>query len=314
MERGNADIRITWIGLVLNLFLGAAKTVGGWALGSTALIADGMHSFLDLLSDIVVLLGLGMARRPEDANHHYGHHKYISLAKLFIGGSVVFFSGILVFSAVMEMREPSPLELNAGLAMILAIISIVVKEILFWWTRAIGRRMRSDLILANAWHHRVDSVSSVGVAVALGAVFLGGASWEFLDVAVTMVLGCYLIYEGARITLRACADLLDAAPEREIIEDLREHILPTPGAVAYHDFRVRRVGDFYELDLHLQVDPEISVDAGHAIARDVKRRMLEQHPEVTKVLIHVEPAYAEHVKESGIHDMESSPSIGSPEK
>jgi cation diffusion facilitator family transporter len=150
----------------------------------------------------------------------------------------------------------------------------------------------------------MDSLSSVGVAVALLAVWIGGPNWAFLDNAVTLVLGCYLTFESVKIFWRACSDLLDTAPEREVIEDLREHVLPTPGALAYHDFRVRRVGDVYEIDLHLQVDPQISVEEGHQIARNVKRRLLEKHTEVSKVLVHLEPANEEHIMERGISDVE----------
>ena len=293
-------MRITWIGLWVNLLLGLIKTLAGWSLGSKALIADGMHSLLDLLSDIAVLLGLSMARRPEDENHHFGHHKFVSFAKFFIGGILIVFSISLVLSSLLDFRSGVGVAPVAGSAACVAIVSILVKEALFWWTRGVAKRLHSDLLMANAWHHRMDSISSVGVAVALLGVWLGGADWAFLDGAVTLVLGCYLVFEAAKIFLRACSDLLDAAPEREVIEDLREHILPTPGALAYHDFRVRRVGDVYEIDLHLQVDPRITVEKGHRIAREVKLRLREQHPEVSKVLVHVEPANAEHLLKRGI--------------
>jgi cation diffusion facilitator family transporter len=302
MQNSVDGLRITWIGLWVNLLLGTVKTAAGWLFGSMALIADGMHSLLDLLSDIAVLLGLSMAQRPEDESHHYGHHKFASLAKFFIGGMLIVFSITLVMSAVLEFHSGGLIAPSAGGAALVALVSIVVKEVLFWWTRGTAKRLRSDLLLANAWHHRMDSISSVGVAVALLGVWFGGADWAFLDGAVTLVLGCYLVFEAARIFLRACADLLDAAPGRAVIEDLREHILPTPGARAYHDFRVRRVGDFYEIDLHLQVDPQITVEQGHLIAKDVKVRLLEMHPEVSKVLVHIEPANEEHIMERGIYD------------
>jgi cation diffusion facilitator family transporter len=300
MRKSEDDMRITWIGLWVNLLLGLIKTLAGWSLGSKALIADGMHSLLDLLSDIAVLLGLSMARRPEDENHHFGHHKFVSFAKFFIGGILIVFSISLVVSSLLDFRSGVGVAPVAGSAACVAIVSILVKEALFWWTRGVAKRLHSDLLMANAWHHRMDSISSVGVAVALLGVWLGGADWAFLDGAVTLVLGCYLVFEAAKIFLRACSDLLDAAPEREVIEDLREHILPTPGALAYHDFRVRRVGDVYEIDLHLQVDPRITVEKGHRIAREVKLRLREQHPEVSKVLVHVEPANAEHLLKRGI--------------
>ena len=300
MRKPEDGMRITWIGLWVNLLLGLIKTLAGWSLGSKALIADGMHSLLDLLSDIAVLLGLSMARRPEDENHHFGHHKFVSFAKFFIGGILIVFSISLVVSSLLDFRSGVGVAPVAGSAACVAIVSILVKEALFWWTRGVAKRLHSDLLMANAWHHRMDSISSVGVAVALLGVWLGGADWAFLDGVVTLVLGCYLVFEAAKIFLRACSDLLDAAPEREVIEDLREHILPTPGALAYHDFRVRRVGDVYEIDLHLQVDPRITVEKGHRIAREVKLRLREQHPEVSKVLVHVEPANAEHLLKRGI--------------
>ncbi len=302
MRHSGDGFRISWIGFWVNLLLGTLKTLAGWLLGSKALIADGMHSLLDLLSDIAVLLGLSIAQRPEDENHHFGHHKFASLAKFFIGGMLVVFSLTLVVSSVLDFRAGGRVAPSAGSAALVAILSIIVKEAMFWWTRGVAKRLRSDLLLANAWHHRTDSISSVGVAVALVGVWVGGEDWAFLDGAVTLVLGCYLIVEALRIFLRACSDLLDTAPGREVIEDLREHILPTPGARAYHDFRVRRVGDVYEIDLHLQVDPGITVEQGHQIAREVKARLREQHPEVSKVLVHVEPANGEHIMMRGISD------------
>ncbi|MFT4901334.1 MAG: cation diffusion facilitator family transporter [Lentimonas sp.] len=304
MTNTKTGIQVTWIGLLLNLLLGAVKMTAGWVLSSKALIADGMHSLLDLLTDIAVLIGFSMAGRPEDENHHFGHHKFASLAKFFVGGVLLVFSLTLVVAALLglrvEVQIPYP-----GIAACIALLSLVVKELLFRWTRRVAKRLKSDLLLANAWHHRTDSISSLGVSVALAGIWLGGPQWAFLDGAVTLVFGCYLVYESSRIFLRACADLLDAAPEREIIEDLREHILPTPGALAYHDFRVRRVGDVFEIDLHLQVDPNLTVERGHEIAREVKRRLLVKHPEVTKALIHVEPANGQHLKQRGISDIDT---------
>lgn len=299
MMKATTAAQITWIGLFLNLLIGSLKVGGGWALQSKALLADGAHSLLDLLTDIAVLIGLSLASKPEDANHLYGHYKFASFAKFFVGGMLLLFSFGLVVAALWDFRAGTSAP-KAGAAVVLALISLVLKEALFWWTRGVARRLKSDLLMANAWHHRMDSLSSLGVAIALIGVWLGGESWAFLDDAVTVVLGGYLIFESSKIFLRACADLLDAAPERAIVEDLREHILPTPGAVAYHDFRVRPVGDLYEVDLHLQVDPEITVEAGHAIARAVKQQICEKHPEVIKVLVHVEPANREHIMNRGL--------------
>lgn len=304
MATGSDGFRITWLGFSINLALGILKTVAGFGLNSRALIADGMHSLLDMLSDVAVLFGLFMAARPEDATHLYGHHKFASLSKFCIGGALVVFSILLVVSAVVGFREGSTVPV-AGWAAIVAIVSLVVKEVLFWATRRVAKRLRSDLLLANAWHHRTDSFSSLGVAGALIGMAVGGPAWAFLDDVITLLLGGYLVFEALKIFYSACSELLDAAPSREIIEDLREHILPTPGVVAYHDFRVRKVGDVYEVDLHLQVLASLSVEQGHAVAEAVKERMQSKHPEIWNILVHVEPAIGPHLQARGISDSNS---------
>ncbi len=310
MGERDQGIHITRVGLVLNCFLGLGKCLAGWSLGSKALLADGAHSLLDLLTDMAVLFGLSIANKPEDANHLYGHHKFASLAKFFVGAVLLLFSLGLVVTAVMDFKLGATAP-KAGGAALIALAGLAIKEVLFWWTRAVAKRIRSDLLMANALHHRMDSLSSIGVAAALAGVWLGGAEWAFLDDAVTMVLGTYLVFESGKVLKRSVNELLDAAPEREIIEDFREHILPTPGVVAYHDFRVRRVGDVFEVDLHLQVPPDLTVERGHDIAREVKGRLLKKHPEISKVLVHVEPAVKAHLLERGLHgtddDEDNSP-------
>lgn len=306
MFNSRDGIRITWIGLVTNLLLGLVKCVAGWSLNSKALIADGAHSMLDLLTDIAVLVGLSLAQKPEDDNHHYGHHKFASFAKFGVGAALMVFSIMLVVGALLDFRSGgSPPQ--AGLAAIIAVVGLVLKEILFWWTRGVAKRLKSDLLLANALHHRMDSLSSLAVTLALAGIWLGGPEWAFLDDAATLVLGSYLTFESYKVLRRGVDDLLDAAPEREIIEDFREHILPTEGVAAYHDFRVRRIGDVFEVDVHLQVDPQLTVEQSHAIAGEVKHALRKKHPEVVKMLVHIEPANEEHIFERGISGAEELP-------
>ncbi len=299
MGRVADDLRITWIGFGVNLALSLVKTLAGWSLNSRALIADGMHSLLDLLSDVAVLFGLFMARRPEDASHPYGHHRFATISRLFLGGGLILLSIGLVSGAALGLGKGPDMP-EAGAAALVALLSLPLKEWLFWRSRKVARELKSDLVLANAWHHRFDSLSTLGVGLALIGVWLGGEAWAFLDDGVTLFLGGYLVFEASKIFYRALVELLDTAPRREIIEDFREHILATSGAVAYHDFRVRKSGDVYEVDFHLQVSPELTVEAGHAIAAKVKQRLLEAHPEVWRVLIHIEPANPAHLMERGV--------------
>jgi cation diffusion facilitator family transporter len=292
---------ISWLSLGINLVLGSLKCAVGLVAQSQALIADGFHSLVDMSTDLAALFGLRMAAKPQDGNHPYGHHKFASLSTLFIAVILLAFCLGLAITAVRELiagvnTVPGPL------ALVVALLSLIVKEWLFWATRRVARREKSRLVMINAWHHRTDSLSSLLVCVALVAVTLGGPSWAVLDKGLALLLAGWLGFEGLKMFFQACNDLLDAAPEAALINDLREHILPTPGVVAYHQFRARRVGDMIEVDLHLQVKSTLTVEEGHAIAKQVKANILARHPEVIDVLIHLEPADPEHLREEGISD------------
>jgi len=260
-----------------------------------------VHSLVDLATDVVAVFGLRMAAKPRDVNHPYGHHKFSSLSSLLIALALLIFSALLIIASVRGLQAGA-IEAPGPLAVAAAVLSLAVKEGLFWATRRIARRDKSLLLLTNAWHHRMDAVSSLLVLVALVAIAVGGADWAFLDRALGVILGAWLAFEGFRLARGASADLLDAAPGQTVLDDLREHVLPIPGVVAYHDFRARRVGDMVEIDLHVQVPPEKTVDDGHEIARKVRRAIMREHPEVITVLVHIEPARSEHLREQGISD------------
>jgi cation diffusion facilitator family transporter len=296
-------IRITCISMVVNLLLGVAKCVSGLMVGSRALIADGLHSLCDLSTDVAVLAGLAIARREEDARHPFGHHKFSSFARLFVGIMLLAFAVSLIVSALFDVRS-GPIITPGWTAFTVASLSLLAKELLFHWTRHWAQKLNSELLLANAWHHRSDSVSSLAVLAALIGVQIGGPAWGFLDSLVAVVLGSFIFIEAVRICYGAFNDLVDAAPPAPIIEDLREHILPTDGVRAYHDLRIRRIGDVFEMDVHIQVDPQLTVEAGHTIARELKRNLLEQHPEIQRVLVHVEPATEEHILAKGLYGEE----------
>lgn len=303
MLNRNENLRVTLWGMGINTALGVAKCIAGWFFQSKALIADGLHSILDLSSDLAVLYGLTMARKPRDANHPYGHHKFSSLAGLFIATLLVLFCILIIASAFWSLRLGRAF-VPGWPAFWVALGSLLAKEFLFHWTRRVARRQKSRLLLANAWHHRTDSLSSLAVVLVILGIQGLGPEWAILDSITGLILGVFLLLEGGKLLVKSCNDLLDTAPEAAIINDLREHILPTPGARAYHNFRARRVGDLIEVDLHLQVDPELSVEEGHTIAGKVRENILRRHPEVMSVLVHVEPATTPHLKEQGVFDFE----------
>lgn len=293
--------KVTHLSLFVNLLLALVKCFAGFFGRSAALMADGLHSFSDLASDAMVLFGLRMADRPRDEDHPYGHHRFNTFAAAGVALMIVLFAFWMCVAAVHALRAPAG-EGPALWASAAALLSILAKEGLFSVTRSVARRAGSRLLLANAWHHRTDSFSSVVTFAAVLVASLGGDEWRFIDALAGLALGVWLFIEGAGLLRGSVNDLLDRAPARDILNDLREHILPTEGVMGYHHFRARNVGDLVEVDLHLQVDPKITVEAGHEIARRVRGNIQSKHPEVLDVLIHVEPATRDHLREVGVAD------------
>ncbi len=301
MEKKQEGLRVTWLSIWMNILLGVLKCAVGLGAHSTALLADGLHSLVDLSTDLAALIGLKMAAKPRDDNHPYGHHRFASLSSLFIGLALMIFCVWLIIGSVQQLLAENSTD-PTWPALAAAAVSLVLKEWLYVRTRRIARQEKSRLLLANALHHRTDSLSSALVFIALLAILLGGPQLAFVDKLVGIMLGAWLGLEALKIIITTSNDLLDTAPDREVINDIREHILPVPGAVAYHQFRARRVGDMLDVDLHLQVDGALSVDEGHEIARRVRENILQRHEEVLDVLIHVEPASAEHLRRDGVSD------------
>jgi cation diffusion facilitator family transporter len=299
MNRYDDGRRVTWLSVALNVALGSTKCLVGFVAGSRALVADGLHSLTDLASDAAVLFAMRVAARPADEDHPYGHHKAANLVTLFIAASLLLFCALLIVDSVRALRAGEP-PVPRWPALAVALLSIGVKEFLYRRTRHVGVRTGSQMLIANAWHHRTDSFSSLLAAAGIGGAMLFGSSWAILDTVVAVLLGAFLGREGARLARRAVDDLMDASPGEAVIDDLREHILEHPGALAYHDFRARKVGDMIEVDFHLLVVPELSVGDAHQVAARVKRGLLERHPEVLNVLVHVEPGLPEHHRARGV--------------
>lgn len=311
MMAGGKGRRVTWLGLWVNVVLGGAKVWAGFWAGSRALVADGLHSLTDLVSDAAVLFGLSVAARPPDPTHHYGHRKAQSLVTLFLAASLLLFCALLALDSLRALQGGTPALVPGWPALAVALASIGVKETLFRITRRVARAEGSHLLLANAWHHRTDSLSSLVAAAGIGGALVLGPDWAILDTLVGLGLAAWLAVEAIRLLRPAIDDLMDAAPGEAVVDDLREHILPMPGAVAYHDFRARRVGELIEVDFHLLVPPEMNIREAHVVAHQVKDEILERHPEVLDVLIHLEPALPEHHRSRGVADGELQPPGGS---
>lgn len=280
---------ITVTGMAFNVALSAIKVAGGLLMHSQALVADGIHSLSDLVSDIAVLAGLGASHREADGTHLYGHRRVQTLVNLFLGGALSAAALYIGLSAGMAWRRGETPVYGWG-PFAIAAVSIVLKEVLFRATIAVSRRTGDTALQANAWHHRSDAFSSLAVAAGMFGVAVGGESWAFLDPLAAIALAGVLVTMGLRISFTAAQELIDRAPARAVMENIAQVVAQTPGVRTYHAFRMRQMAGMLEMDVHVQVDPNLSVAEGHDIAAAVRRRIFQADRNVGSVIVHVEPA------------------------
>jgi cation diffusion facilitator family transporter len=280
---------ITLVGLVVNVLLSAVKLVGGVLFGSSALAADGIHSASDLISDIAVVAGLRLSSRDADDTHPYGHHRIQTLTAMFVGLLVVAAAGWVGVSAAVKWRGQTEVEYG-WVPFSLAMLSVVVKETLYRLTRRVARRSGDPALRANAWHHRSDAFSSIAAAAGMFGVAAGGAKWGFLDHFTAIALAGVLVTIGLRLAAQAAAELVDTAPTRAVMNKISAIVAETAGVRTYHAFRMRQLGGKLEMDVHVMVDPELTVAEGHDVATEVRRRIFEADPNITTAIVHVEPA------------------------
>lgn len=290
------------ISLTVNVFLAGLKLIVGFTCFSQALVADGIHSLVDIAGDIAALIGLRLAHLPKDEDHPYGHHRFSTLAALLISTLVLLFCVGLAWQSLSGLVSGAAVKKPELAAAWVAGAALVIKEIFYQFARRQAERLGSRLLMANAADHRADAIASFLALVAVVVANLH-PEWVALDKVVGLILAGWLGAEGIRLFKGACLDLIDTAPEEAVLKDLSEHILAAPGAQGFHAFRARRLGDRFEVDFHLQVAATATVAEGHAIAGRIKADILRSHPEVIAVLVHVEPDQPEHLKPDGHHGL-----------
>lgn len=294
-QRDQAEVirYVTRVGLLVNLLLAGAKFLAGWFAGSRALIADAVHSLSDMVTDVVVLVGAGWWTGPADARHPHGHGRIETVVSAIIGialGAAGLGLGWSALVALHEGRASSP----GWLAFLIACFSVLSKEWLFRWTFRLGKTYRSSALLANAWHHRSDALSSLPVAVAVAGSKLYPA-WQFLDHVAAIIVSALILYVAWTIVVPAIAQLTDAGLSEEEVERIVKLVLTTEGVRATHEIRSRYIGSKLQVDLHILVDPNLSVREGHRIASAVRDRLLQEVEDLADVLVHVEPFEAAEI-------------------
>lgn len=293
----SAVFRITLLGAFMNLFLVILKFTAGFFGGSSVLIADAVHSLSDFLTDFAVLAGAKYWGMPADESHPHGHAKLESLVTLFIGAALAFVGFKLIAGAVGELQgmiaHPEvPRQIPGVWALTAALISILVKEFLYRITARVGRRIRSSAVIANAWHHRTDSLSSIPAALAVGGCLCLGNRYAFLDPAGALVVGAMILYAAWMILYPACQTLMDAGASEMIVQKIEEKVSAVPGASNPHKIRTRSTGHGFEVDLHVWVEGEMTVFESHRMAHAIER-VLKSAAEldILDVFVHIEPKH-----------------------
>ena len=297
-NRLTAISRVTIIGALINVALTALKTGVGFVSGSTALVADGLHSLSDLATDAIVLIGARIWTRPADESHPNGHAKIESLATLFVALALAFVSVELLRSSVAKIDAT----LDGGVggeslrrsalffALGVAALSVVVKEALYRATVSVGRRTRSTAVVANAWHHRSDALSSIPTALAIAGVLAFGPNFAFLDPVGAIVVAFMILKTAFEIARPTVATLCDASADAQIVDAVRKIALENAAIQFPHKIRTRPLGGaLYAAHLHVRVDPETTVRDAHRLSHELAAEIRTRLPAIVETTIHVEP-------------------------
>ncbi|MDH3257536.1 MAG: cation diffusion facilitator family transporter [Nitrospinota bacterium] len=282
--KNNPGVRIIAIGALANLLLAALKIAGGIFGKSTAMLADGIHSLSDLLTDVVVLFTHKIGQMPADENHPYGHGRAET-----IGATLV---GAVIIVAGLGLAYESWSIINTGVfrtplipAALAAVLSIVINEVLFRYTRTVGEETNSPSLVANAWHHRSDAISSVAALVGIGGAMSG---YPIMDPIAAIIVSVMIAKVGYNIAFKGLSDLMDTALSEEETRRIETMINGLPGVIQTHNLRTRRIGGDTLVDVHILVDHEASVTEGHHIAEGVRRELIRTMDNVQDVLVHVD--------------------------
>ena len=282
----------TIIGSIANFLLVLLKFVAGFIGNSAAMIADAVHSLSDFVTDVIVIVFVRFAHKPKDELYAYGYGKYETLATaiigvlLFIVGSGILWDGgwkIYHYFADGTLPEPHII------AFYMALVSIVVKELLYRYTAAVGRAVKSQVVVANAWHHRSDAMSSIGTAVGIGGAIFFGDGFEILDPVAAIVVSFFIMKVAIQLIIPSLGELLEKSLPEEVQEQIRQIILSYPGVSEPHHLRTRRIGNTYAIDVHLRMDGDMPLRIAHDHVSAIERKIRAAFGMQTHISIHLEP-------------------------
>ncbi|MCX7107943.1 MAG: cation diffusion facilitator family transporter [Methylococcales bacterium] len=288
--------RASYVGAAINVFQTVIKISFGILGQSAALIADGIHSLSDLLSDLLVIIAVKLGSREADYEHPYGHRRFETIATVILGVSLVVIGGGITWSVMNRMAHPEHLPVPNLIGMGIAALSIFINEGLYQYTKRIARKTRSKLLLANAWHQRSDAISSIVVLFGIGAVILG---YPLADAIAAIVVALMVAKIGLNLVLESVKELVDTSLPPKLVAEIRKAIMSIDGVEGIHLLRTRQMGEDALIDAHIIVDPRITVSEGHSIGDTVRDELISRFDDIMDVLVHVDPEDDEALFETG---------------
>lgn len=284
--------KVTIAGSVVNFLLLVFKFAAGILGHSAAMLADAVHSLSDFVTDVIVIVFVRISNKPQDKGHDYGHGKYETLATAIIGLLLLIVGfGILWNGAtsIYTFLRGGKLEEPGMVALIAAVVSIVLKEILYRYTVAKGKKLNSQAVVANAWHHRSDVLSSVGTAVGIGGAILLGEHWRVLDPIAAVIVSFFIMKVAIQLLIPCVDELLEKSLPDEVEKEIEQALLSFPGVSEPHHLRTRRIGSYCAIEVHVRMDGQITLEEAHNTATAIEHKLKEMFGEGTLINIHVEP-------------------------
>ena len=292
MTRERKIQKVTLVGSAGNMGLFAFKLIAGILGHSSAMVADAVHSLSDFITDVIVLVFVSISAKPQDESHDYGHGKFETIATFFIGLALVAAATGIILAGILSLVEwfqGAQLEAPSMLALWAALLSIVVKEILFHYTAHCGKRLNSQAMIANAWHHRSDALSSIAAAIGIGCAILLGDRWTVMDPVASVIVGFVLMNVAIKLLRTSINELTESSLNADVEREIEEIITSFPGICEPHNLRTRHIGNSIAIEAHIRMDGDISLFDAHSRATMVEQKLKERFGSDTHVTIHMEP-------------------------
>ncbi|MCQ2960106.1 MAG: cation diffusion facilitator family transporter [Bacteroidales bacterium] len=283
---------VTFIGFIVNMFLSVGKFLAGFFGNSGAMIADAIHSISDFITDVIVLIFVKISAKPKDDDHDYGHGKYETLATVIIGillalvGIGIFITSLGKIINIMQGKPTAPPEI---IALAAAFISIIIKEILYQYTRSVGKKVDASVVVANAWHHRSDAFSSIGTLIGIGGAYFLGESFVILDPIAAIIISLFIGKVAYDLFIPGIQELLERSLPQDVENEILSIICKDQLVSCPHNLKTRKIGANIAIEVHIRIPSETTVGEAHEKTVNIEQDLREKYGEKTQVIIHVEP-------------------------